>query len=1524
MLALLALACLLILGVAARQLARMQGQLQPLIQQELAQTLGRAVHIGAVQLHGLNRLTLTDVRVARGSSFSDGVALAAPRAEARVNLFTLAFHRDESPLAAIGCVEVTRPRVAISRSDAGRWDFQDIVDRIHAHSLGAIHADFVLDDGKVAYRDARGFGASVDPLHTDLVAVNVRVHAHGDNNYSFRASGQDALDRMGPMEVAGVYSGHADAVRVNANATHIAVDELARYLPRDWPLTFQDGTAALRVTALIKNLLNQPRALPLPATELTAELDLTGVGLRLRDMSAPIMATSGRLILIHDPGKNPQNSQLQFRDVHAHAGAAPVTLSGQLTGIDLFDLAHSRPQLSLAVQTSVQDGRQLLGLFPNTDWLCGLQLGGPTRVSAHVSGRFPDITVDGSVEGNGLAVAGLRGDGINAHFLTRLGTGPSALPTIQLSARLHRATIGVARANDVYLGLVSFTPQRQLTTAPQLTGSVTARQVYLPWGEAADVNGAVAVSRAELQVSDLRAGVFGGEVQGKIEIPRLAGGVTRADGTFRKVDLAMIAHLLHQPALQGTGSGSFGARREAGGQWALTAHLAGQNLVYQRYHAQSVDAQLIVLLSSHLITVEIPTLAARTDHGNFTLTGGVYSWDAKHPGAGTWRLPVHGAQIPLQAFGYTELQGAGSLDGLVTGDPLHPTLTAHIGAANGVLFGQHYQQAQGEMIAGLGQLTFHQLSFSRAGMTLQIVDDAQGFNPQAGVAGLKAQLQLHGAPLDEVLALFGQHSPWLVTGGVQGVIDLQPADGKLRLSGMASIPHAVVAVSTWRGPYPLHLDKLGITFSYVNRALQMSDIELTRGATTLHGTGTVGEPEGQKLTASLAFTGNGVQLADLPLDLFGLPVAVSGPATVSATVDGVLHGDGPQPLLVNVAVQSPLAAIEGFPVGAGKVDLTYSYRPHDQQLIIHDGSVDNPAFRATATGRYSVTQGTFDQLAVDFPRLDLAGVRELVAQADELPVALRLLAPALTGHGQATVTANGNATQPDIALAFGLDDLAVNGTALPNLHGHVASETVGGHYRLRLDEVTADDPAGTAQARVTGILDPQDGPDVQFTARDITAQLLAPWLGMLPVDGRLALAGSWRGSWAQPQVDADAQVTDPVIDGYALRQITGHLQLANDRLTLTHGQAQLPNGGAPLAVAGEIPLRWSGWRPDVPADEPLAVTVTLPEQALSAFPTHLALAPDFSGTVAGALRVTGTLAAPHLDTGWLTASGAADLRLNDPAFPNCLQDLALRLDLAGNTLTVTHFNATLDRREQGTRPRNFAPGWVAAQGTVRIPLDKSGVSSPNDWRWNLYAEFARAPLPQSLMAVPHASGLLHLESEHGVPVLHGVLLAEQVKVKEPHFSTHGLASPTAGFNPRFSLVLQVGDGVKVSRGLFTVALRPTPLPWPALPVVTGNTPPTLTVQPDQPAYAEDAAQFTPGAGETPGTWGVLTGSLADPHFYARFEVGKVGFPLNLFSSIRNAKGRITFNQADGVHFVMGIHDAPTTAATAPVRGMGLR
>ena len=366
----LTLTLLLTLALASYKLAGMQSRLSPLVAQELRAALGRDVRLGDVHLRGLGAVVIDNVAVAKGATFADGAAFTTSRATAQVNLLSLLLHRGENPLRTISQVVLRQPVLEVARSAAGRWDFQDVLDHLQRQRTTAkLQTQFIVQGGKVEYADARGFGATPRPINQQLNRIDARLTPTDAGEYQFQVSAEDTTHRLGHVSLAGNYSGSAGVANIDINADRIVATEITRFLPQRLPITFTNGTAAFRLSALFRNLPSPSVAHKLPTTELTAEMDLTGVGLRLREMSAPVVATSGRLRLVHDPAHYPRGSRLELIDVRAKAGTLPITLDGEIADLDLLDLAHLNPWFNVKISAAMPDGTALHHLFPDTPWV---------------------------------------------------------------------------------------------------------------------------------------------------------------------------------------------------------------------------------------------------------------------------------------------------------------------------------------------------------------------------------------------------------------------------------------------------------------------------------------------------------------------------------------------------------------------------------------------------------------------------------------------------------------------------------------------------------------------------------------------------------------------------------------------------------------------------------------------------------------------------------------------------------------------------------------------------------------------------------------------------------------------------------------------------------------------------------------------------------------------------------------------------------------------------------------------------
>jgi len=1506
-----AVALIIIIAIGSTQLSRLQGAIRPLAEQQMRTLLGRDVRIGAVHISGLNGIVFNDVAIAGGKTFADGTAVSAVETRASVNLVSLVLHRGKNPINAVSRITVTTPNMEVARTADGKWDFQDILDHLTAKpgARSGLRAKIVVADGRLTLHDALGLGTASGPTTERLTGIRGSLVSRSGQNYAFLVSARDEARRVGNIQLAGNYAADNGSTRLNVTADDISVNAVTKFLPAGLPITFQNGKAALRMTALFTALPTPGR--PISTDKLTAEVDLSGVGLRLQEMSSPIMATSGRLRLVHDRKRYPQGSQLQFINVQARADQIPLTLSGKMTDLNLFDLAHAQPQVDLTL-TATGQGPQFQHLFPQTAWLQKVSLTGDTSLVAEVTGKSTDLRIDGTLNNDRAVIRGLELDGSRAAFRLSPGVNIAGKRTsLELTARVKHAVLGESEYHNLQLALTSTTPWKSLEKDVRLQGTASVGEASMPWGAARDIRGKVTVTRDGAQFDEIRAAMFGGEVAaGPLVVPldTVPGGlVLSAGGSFRDINIEQLTKALKVKDLSGSGDGTFTLTLDDTENLRFTTDLHATRVVYQRKRVNDVTATFRVASRDGTVAIDIPTADAQTEYGHFTIADGSYHRDG-NTGRGTLNLPVHGDRVVLNKF-YQKLTGSAVLDGAVQGDLSAPVLTAHAIAGNGVLVGRTFTHAESDLVYSAKQLRLRNITFTRDGMSGRVVDTPQGLDPRQSLVGLVATVDLHGAKVDDITSLFGEKSPWQVDGGAIGTVDVRYTDHGLVLAGNATIPDAVVHVPAAGDAYPLQLDKLGLTFTYADRKMQIQDLTLERNDSTIHGAGSAESQVGQPLRADMDFTSTAARLEDMPLDLFHIPIPLNGNAQIAGSLHGVLNGAGPEPMTLNVNITAPQFAAAGLPMQNGDIALQYLRRQGGSELIVNRGTADG-AFRAEGAGHFYIDQRRMDGVKLTLTGIDLAKLNAMMRDGN-MPVTLTL-PDGVAGQGQMAITADGSYARPDLSLGFNLNHLAYGKSPLPDLRGQLHGIVADGHYRLHIDELAAAS-AGVDVARITGDIDPGHSVDVNVNADNITAKLLAPWVPDLKYDGLLNFAGSVRGPWKNPALDGDLKLANLQYAGRTIPSAGGHLRVDASQLALSDGRVQLLANGAPLQVSGTLPVHWANFRPSLVSDRPLSLKVDLPQQDLAALKPLLPGVKTLTGSVSASLNVAGTPAQPRFNNSWVEVRGDAGFDMGDPGFADSLQNLDLRAAVTGNlqqsTITLEHLSAIVAQSRKGGQA-----GYLVAGGSVGIA--NNNLLHPQRWQWNVKANISDVPVSAKLVVVPKATGALQLVSEGSTPVLKGVIVLDHVKLKQPNLGSGASTWGPFAFNPRIQVAVQVGGGVKMSQSIFSVPLQQTPLPFPDLGMTPETTiPPAVSLDAYAPLFSQAGA-----ANEVTGTWATISGTLSDPQLYARFEVDKheLSFPLNLIGSVRHAKGHVTYTKADGPKIVMGIPTFPTAPAPTPV------
>ncbi len=1168
---------------------------------------------------------------------------------------------------------------------------------------------------------------------------------------------------------------------------------------------------------------------------------------------------------------------------------------------------------------ATRDGRAIARLFPRDEWVHGIALNGPATLDARVTGQAADLHIAGTLASHRFSIRGVQAENVTASFKLT----PSDTTTLSAGVTVQRLQTGNVTLDNIAITVSSATPWRQLESAPVLTGTVRAARARLPWFTLPDLSGDVAATTDGIAVTNLRTAIFSGATAASLRIPFLSRTtVARAEADFADMNLAQLSRALHLPSLAGHISGHLALRMLPGGGMTLNTRIHSSDAAYREYETSHLDADLRIDVGNDTLRVTIPRAFARTAYGEFTAADGRYQQGME--GVGLLTMALRGERIPLAMFGDdTEYGGYATLVGTLSGDPLVPMLTAAVTVNDGMLLGRAFTEGIGKMTyqAG-GALRFRDVVLTRPGLRLEMAGGTDGFDPRDGMVGQEGMLHLQGAPLADVLNIVGLDFPWQVDGGMRGVVALHVGERGITARGTTFIPDTVVHIPHGDSVFPLDLRRIALDFDYADRTLQVRNLRLERRDTLVMATGTVQCPLGGELNADLTYQAADTELGDIPRELLGLPVRLSGAADIHGFLRGDLNGEGDMPLTVTATAKAPRFTAAGFPLGSGDIALTYTYRPQDRQVIFDHLTVENAAFTARASGRYLISRGEVGNVEISVDPLRLEKLPTALSEMSGLEVSLP---GEVSGMGLLRLRASGPVMKPSLHAEVALRDGTFGSTLLPNLQATLTGAQLGSRYQLRLENALASDASGTMLARANGVIFGDGAPDLRFSARDITPKLLTTWIdSSLPIGGSVDVDGTLRGSWLSPVAEIEVAIDTPSFGDRVLHRASGHLRLTRTGISLADGEIWFHANGPPITTQGTLPLRWEAWVPAVPVDEPFALDLTFPRQALSPWLALLPGITDLRGSVEGSASIHGTLKQPILRNGHLTITGSADLPETTDGNPDRADDIEMRLSASGDrrgvSLDIEHLSMRLDR----VGAKAFQPGWLSSEGTVHIPA--SVLRDPQRWQWDVYAKLMRVPLSTETFLVPQATGYLRLGSAADGLELTGILLIDNTKLKKPSLTANAMSAwGPFPLNPHLRVVVQVGDAVKLKSGIFSVPLRPTPLAQlPATTIIPGVQP-SLAIDRDAPEYRTSAAMMNVGtANEMTGTWGVIIGTLNDPAIYARFEVekSKVGFPLKLFSAVRNARGHITFSRAGGPRIVMGIPEfpiasTPTARAATP-------
>jgi hypothetical protein len=493
--------------------------------------------------------------------------------------------------------------------------------------------------------------------------------------------------------------------------------------------------------------------------------------------------------------------------------------------------------------------------------------------------------------------------------------------------------------------------------------------------------------------------------------------------------------------------------------------------------------------------------------------------------------------------------------------------------------------------------------------------------------------------------------------------------------------------------------------------------------------------------------------------------------------------------------------------------------------------------------------------------------------------------PAFSAEANADIDIFGPLGSPTVRAAFSLHEMRMARSRLPDVRGQVAYATSTGTLDItqlsahgmpnaRGDMFTADLSGSIAlPGAATDGLRPGTL-RMTVNAQHIDPQEVARWVGNPAVaafGGDADIAADISGTPEEPTIIATIAVRRPALPGLEFDGLTATLALDHGRLFIgnrflgrEHGAAivdlkgSVATGRKPLGVFGFIPLRFDGFTPYIPQNEPADIWVTLPEQSLDVARDYLSWLPRGEGTLAASAHIRGTMAQPEVPEGdvRLTAPELV-LPYEDADLPNRLRDVTLDAHIQAipsgkggftNVVEMRDLSAVYDRvASVGPRKPDpqfirwararlglnrktrqpFTPGAVVAQGTVKLVTEEGAPIPLGDFlnplvrterrtellaavlrrlQYDVYAKTVHTPVrwrdmfQGTLTAYAHLGNRYDAQGKPVRPLLTGVVYVED--------ATGTYTAPTGAppeamllpLDPELSMAVQVGPNCAFAIG----------------------------------------------------------------------------------------------------------------------------
>ncbi len=1411
--------------------------------------LDREVNVGSVTFDPQGRITVSNLAVRDRDGRSD--FLAVRRIDVRFDPGAM-FRLPLRPAGAISAIDITEPRAVVTRSAAGRWNFQDLLEQESTPSEDRFRGAIRLHGGEIVYRDAKGvIGA---PINEDLTDVTLTLSRASDDYMPFRFDAGLRSGRIARLQVSGGIN--MAARRLHGEVLHQSFD--LRMLRALLPPNMREIVSADRGRAdgRWQLLLDYRNKLEFTLTGLADLHDVDGT-LRLpgipgqRARVLPLHIASGQLAMT--------NTVIELIGIDGTVSGIPMRADGTLSGRNLRTIAM---QVRLNNAPMAKLARVIPGLSElKATW------GGTATGWAQLTGSLPDITVAGHVAGPAITVdkaafTDLAGDfrftGTAVTFTNAFGRGFGGSFTGNAWATVGTTPVflftGEARDIDSHLVATTFIPppaRPDMLSLHDLAGRVSGPVTVQTSGT--DTMELIARPRGLVQLKDITGGMADASLhviahgkQAITTVERLT--IDTPDGLFdlqgtvnarEQLDFSVRAHavkLSHFAAMaqlkdiDGTGyvtgviSGTAKRPVFTGDFHAVKGHLATKP--YSDLSG-SLHAVLTEKPDMTMKNVRMISEGVRMEFAGALRVDNPETWEA----SATIGLPRTTLSALAKAAGVSL-----PLDGIIEGDvQLRGLPNAPEGSGRLVL--AHPTLAMGETSVALESAV---ISFAVKGHTVTITNAELAY--QGNLIRLTGTLSLDPAtPVEQQLALHIS-APSFATDSLIAPLNRAPRDMPVTfIDGDLCLPFDMA------GTLAIEAD---VTAGLTPGPKETADQVVAR---TLRASATIRAPKT-------------LEIAGVPFRDGAVAVAFDGKSRMLTLKQLTLTRDGSDHDYTLALTREGRLQLE-----TKKADLGLA-------LTAADGK----------TGA-DLAQLRQDALTMADNLCALPGLAEAVTALQAVPTPFG-------GAAALTVTLSNTLDSPKLAAALTLRAMTMTGNALPDVDSNItydtASRTVTVNELALRGGADADATASLTGSVTLPVKDARGkeikpGPmSLSLEAQNVDPSEIGRWLNIPALQAMKGTATIFASvpdtsTTAHPNVDASIEIANPVFNGVAFKALSATVTLDDDGIwigrwvapntaTPTDGQTPVrfagrdilpdaastlqfsnPNNGRiePLQLYGYVPFRWKGpLSPDVPLDEPLLFYARLPKQGMDVVRAYAPELPLGNGVIDGTLAIGGTLRQLVLQDGAFHAridEMAMEQADPNPNLPDRLKDIVVDLGFRSETtrdgrvisvvdlrdLSATYTRADVDAAKPAKKKeffalrwlrallnkpvekRPFTPGIVVARGgengAIRVDTAKLFTSAgalvpveriPDTLQYDIYAKVLRARLNPNPLFQGTVTSYLHLGNvpATGRPLLEGNVYLESSRVNFGMEQAAPAALPPIPLNPDLQIGIWMGAGNSVT------------------------------------------------------------------------------------------------------------------------------